>query len=113
LSFIAFGSWFVHALFSCVFSFIGIFMLYKCFKEFFSGKELPFFLILCFFPSLWLYTGAFLKEGLTVFFLGCLLYRIKRTIYGERSTIGILWFIFLLFISLVLKPYILFFAATC
>ncbi len=110
LHFIAFRSYFVHALFSCFLSFIGLTFLYKSFKEYFTGKEIWLFLILCFFPTLWLYTGGLLKEGLTVFFLGCSVYQIKKIITVGPNIARIVWSIPLIFISLLLKPYLLFYA---
>jgi hypothetical protein len=70
-------------------------------------------LILCFFPALWFYTGAVLKEGLTIFFLGCGLYQVKQVIDGNRSLKNILWLFCIVFISLLLKPYLLFFSLIC
>jgi hypothetical protein len=111
LHFIAFGSYFVHALFDCFLSFVGINFIYKTFKEFFYGKEFAMLVILCFFPALWFYTGALLKEGITLFILGCTLYQSKKLIYGSFRLIGMIWLMFLLFVSCLLKPYLLFFAA--
>jgi len=110
LHFIAFGSYFVHALFSCFFSFIGLFFIYRAFREYFQGKEKVFFLILCLFPTLWLYTGGLLKEGLTILFLGLILFSLKKLLQERIQIKNILLFIPLLFISLLLKPYILFYA---
>ena len=113
LHFIAFDSYFSHALFSCFLSFTGIAFLYRSLKEFFIGKELPMLLLICFLPALWFYTGALLKEGLTVFFLGCIIYQLKKVIGGRRSLVNLLWLAFLVFISLLLKAYLLFFSVIC
>lgn len=111
IHFIAFNSYFVHALFSCFFSYIGLFFIYKTFKEFFAGREITLFILLCFFPTLWLYTGGLLKEGITILALGLLLFSLKQFISGTRKPALILALVFLLFLSLLLKPYILFFGA--
>lgn len=113
LHFMPFSTYFVHALFNCFLSFTGIWFLYKAIKEFFAGKEVLVLVVLCFFPALWFYTGAVLKEGLTIFFMGCLVYQLRQLIYGRRSWISALWLLFLIFISLLLKPYILFFSGIC
>lgn len=110
LHFIAFGSYFVHALFSCFLSFTGLFFIYKTFKSFFKGTETLLFFIICLFPTLWLYTGGLLKEGITIFVLGVLLHNIKRLLEGRVKFKHIILLLFLAFISLLLKPYILFFA---
>lgn len=111
IHFIAFNSYYVHALFSCFISFIGITFIYKTVKEFFIGKEIYVLLILCLLPALWFYTGAVLKEGLAIFVLGCMLYQIKKLFSGQSTVLSICTLIFMLFISLLLKPYLLFFAA--
>lgn len=110
LHFVSFNSYYVHALFSSFLSFIGITYLYKTLKEYFKGKELFVLLILCFLPSLWFYTGALLKEGLVIFIFGCLIYSLKNLI-SKGYTLKFLFSVLLLvFISLLLKPYLLFFA---
>jgi hypothetical protein len=111
LHFIAFGSYFVHALFDCLFSFTGLFFIYKTFKNYFTGKETWLFVIIALFPTLWLYTGALLKEGITVMVLGLLLFNLKTFILENRSLAHLLIILFLVFISLLLKPYILFYGA--
>jgi hypothetical protein len=111
IHFIAFNSYPVHALLNCFLSFIGIVYIYRTIKEFFIGKEFFVLLILCFLPALWFYTGAVLKEGLAIFVLGCMLYQIKKAFLGHLSLLSICSLLFLFFISLLLKPYLLFFAA--
>lgn len=107
IHFFAFGSYFVHALFSCFFSFIGLQLIYRSFKENFQGREKVFFLILCFFPSLWLYTGGLLKEGWCIFFLGCNLFVLKRSFDEGVTFKRVFLLVILLYVSLLLKPYIL------
>jgi len=111
LHFIAFNSYHVHALFNCFLSFIGIFFIYKSIKDFFAKKEIFVLLILCFLPALWFYTGAVLKEGIAIFILGSTLYQTKKVFLGQISVFSIGSLLFLVFISLLLKPYLLFFAA--
>jgi hypothetical protein len=107
IHFISFGSYFVHALINCFLSFIGISLIYRSFREYFQGKEFIVMVILCLFPSLWLYTGGLLKEGLCIFFLGNIIYSLKKYIFGGFTLSGMIWLIFLFFISCLLKPYIL------
>jgi hypothetical protein len=112
LHFIAFNSYFAHALFSCLFSFIGIACLYLAFKDRFKGKEVLMLAIMCFLPALWFYTGALLKEGLTMFVLGCSALHVKK--FADRRTLsGLAAIAILLFISVFLKPYILLFGTLC
>ena len=113
IHFIAFDSYYVHALFNCFLSFIGVFFLYRAFREFFIGKEMPLLLIFCFFPTLWFYTGAVSKEGLTLFVLGCSTFQLRKIIYRQATVKSVLWLLFLLFVSCLLKPYLLCFSAFC
>jgi hypothetical protein len=113
LNFIAFNSYLTHSLFNCFLSFIGMFFFYKTFKEWFVGKEIWVLLVLCFFPALWFYTGAVLKEGITFFILGCTLWQLKKVFSADRTLKSIILLVFLLFLSMLMKPYLLVFAAIC
>ncbi len=113
LHFIAFNSYYVHAVFSCFLSFVGIIYLYKSIKQFFVGKEIWVLVLLCFFPTLWFYTGSLSKEALTLFFLGCGTYQIRKLILKEFSLVTILFLTVIVFISFLLKPYILVFSFVC
>ncbi len=108
LHFFAFKSYYVHALFSCFLSFTGQFFLYKTFKNYFKGKETWFLLIICLVPSLWFYTGAVLKESLVLFVLGVAVFNINCFLKGSGlGWLRALWLILLLFVSVLLKPYLL------
>lgn len=111
IHFIAFKSYFVHALFSCFFSYIGLFFIYKTLKEFFLNKELYLYVMISLFPTLWLYSGGLLKEGITLLFFGLLLFQIKKIVRHPSSVKTFLMLIPLLFISVLLKPYLLFYGA--
>lgn len=113
LHFIAFNSYSVHALFSCFLSYIGIIYLYKSIKEFFAGKEIWVLLILCLFPTLWFYTGSVSKESLTLFFLGCGIFQIRKFIMKNYKISSILFLVFVVFVSFLLKPYVLLFSFLC
>ncbi len=110
--FIAFKSYFVHGLFSCFLSFVGLQLIYRSFKLYFQGKELTLLLILCFVPALWFYTGALLKEGLTVFILGNLIYQTRELIL-KKSILGVFKILPFVFMACLLKPYLLLFAFFC
>ena len=113
IHFIAFDSYFVHALFSCLLSFIGMVFLFKTFKSFFSGNVLLVLLTLCFFPSVWFYTGAPLKEGITFFILGLLLFQTKKTLSGINMGQNLVLLLPLLWLAVLVKPYVLIYAFVC
>ena len=111
--FIAFKSYFAHALFNCLLSFFGLVFIYKSIKEFFVGKELYLIIILFFIPALWFYTGAVLKEGITIFVFGGQLNCIKKISSKKFNLKHILFEIIFLFISFLLKPYLLLLGTFC
>ncbi|MDX2174500.1 MAG: hypothetical protein SFY56_15460 [Bacteroidota bacterium] len=113
LHFIAFNSYYVHALFSCFLSFLGIVYLYKSLKEFFVGKEMWLILVLCLFPTLWFYTGSISKEALTLCFLGCGVYQIKKIFLKDYTLPSLIFSILILFTAFFLKPYILIITFLC
>ncbi len=110
LHFISFNSYFAHAFFSCFFSFIGLTYLYKTFKGFFKGSEFIFFIALCFFPTLWLYSGGLLKEGITILFLGVGLFQLSKLVSLQINLRSILGMLIVLLMSFLLKPYLLFYS---
>ena len=113
LNFLAFDSYFVHALFNCFLSFVGIFFLYTSIKEFFKAKEKWILIILCLFPALWFYTGALLKEGICMFFLGSSILLLKKSIYTKFNLKHVLILAFLIYVDCLLKPYLLLFTSFC
>jgi hypothetical protein len=108
--FIAFGSYFAHALMNCFIGFIGMTMICKSLVAYFPGKEKWLLFIICFFPSLWFYSAAVLKESYTVFVLGAILLTIRQIFETGFNVKNIFFLIVLIWISLLLKPYVLFFA---
>jgi hypothetical protein len=113
LSFLPFANWYVHALFCCLFSLAGIILLHRAFSIHFAGKENLFFVIAFFFPSLWLYTGGLLKEGICVFFLGSTAVCLRRSLHHELSAGLILSLCCLALLSILVKPYLLAFGFVC
>ena len=66
-----------------------------------------------FFPSLWFYTGAVLKEGLVLFVLGICFWLTLRIMNGERKLVVVLATLFLLYLGFLLKSYIVLFCWFC
>lgn len=107
LSFLSAGSYFVQALFNCFIGFCGILFLYRALRDFFAGRELVLLLVLCFFPTLWFYTGAVLKEGLVLFVMGASAWKLKQLAIGQLHGRGWVQLGLLLALSFLLKPYLL------
>ncbi len=113
LNFLAFDSYFVHALFSCLLSFVGAFFISRAFTKLFPGSDYWIFLSFCFFPALWFHTGALLKEGLAVFVLGSTLILLRQLVDGNLSPLKLLLLLFLIFVCGLLKAYLLIFSVVC
>lgn len=85
IQFISFGSYFVHALLSCLLSFIGIVFIYRTFKHLFVSNELWVIAAFIFLPNLWLFTGALLKEPLVLFNMGVVLWHTKKLLETNQA----------------------------
>lgn len=108
IHFISFNSYYVHALFSCLLSFIGISLIYKSFKFYFLGKELLFIAPFILLPNLWLFTGALLKEPIIILLIGVNFYMINKFIIRKStSVLAWLYLIPIVFFSIILKPQVL------
>jgi hypothetical protein len=108
IHFISFGNYFVHALFSCLLSFIGINWVYKTFKNLFKDKEIYFFLIWILFPGVWFWTAGILKEGPALFLIGLVLVSCKRVILDKNSSVKNLIMFFVGIVMCVLyKQYLM------
>lgn len=108
LQFISFGQYWVHALFSCLFSLIGIHWIYKAFKWLFPGKEEILFLAWVLFPGMWFWSGNFLKEAPALLLMGGLLYTSKLIFIDKiRRLRTILPFVFCAWLCFFLKHYIM------
>lgn len=110
LHFFAFNSYAAHAVFSCLMSFIGCYRIFIALKGFFQEKETALLLVLCLYPALWFYTGGFLKEGLTLMLLGCLVYEMK-VFFSRGLSWRSLFLLLLLLLAVFLKPYLLLLSA--
>jgi len=107
IQFISFNSYFVHALFSCFFSFVGITLLFKTLKDFLPGKEKWILYAFIFLPNLWLFSGALLKEPLVILTTGICFFSIHRAFNGGLlRPSAILYFALAIITSMLIKPQI-------
>lgn len=108
IHFISSGNYFVHALFSCFLSFIGINWIYKTFKEQFKNKEIYFYLVWVLFPGVWFWTSGLFKEGPALFVLGMLLVSLKRVVAQRKYSVKNLVMLFIaLQLSVAFKSYLM------
>jgi hypothetical protein len=105
--FIAGGSYFVHALFSCFLGFTGILLLYRSLRHLFVRRHFVVLVAFCFWPSLYIYTAAPMKEAVAVFLIGVLFFTL-RNITDKGLNIQRMFTVGLLLIAaLFIKPFIL------
>lgn len=113
LNFICFGSYFAHALFNCLIGFAGIVFLSKALQDFFPKKNMAVLLVLCFFPTLWFYTGAVLKESVCLFLIGLQTLTVKKITDRGFSIKHGLAVCVLILVSFFIKPYLVISATVC
>lgn len=104
----SFGKYEVHALVMTFISFVGQWLLFKSFKQYFKNKELTLIIVLLFIPSFYFWTGAVLKEAIVVFLLGVFVYSFfKLFLQTNRNWkyLAVLFFSIVMF--LFVKPYVL------
>ncbi len=74
IQFISFNNVFVHVLFFCIFSFIGLTALYKAFYKYFPDKKNILILGLYLVPSVLFWTSGIYKETIALSCLGLIVY---------------------------------------
>lgn len=102
--FISQGNVFIHVIFMCLFSTLGIRLIVLSFKNFVSAYKLLFFVLLFMIPSLFVSSGAVLKEPFMIFGIGLFLYPLLSQDRGKLKWIG---FTFGLLFLLTIKPYVI------
>lgn len=83
LHFISFHNYFVHALFSCLMGYIGIYLIYLSLKHLFISKETWVMAAFVFLPNLWLFSGALLKEPILLMNMGLIFYLTDQLFKGN------------------------------
>lgn len=111
----SFGNFYVHSVFFCFFSYIGLIALLKAFLLHFPSKEKRLLLALFFIPSVLFWGSAALKESLIIGFAGLLVYvsdfGLRKRYNGKQIVAFFLLFVILLmvklYIALALLPVLL------
>jgi hypothetical protein len=105
--FFSFGNFYVHIIFMCFLSLIGLTALYKTFRVYFLDRQKLLLVIIFLLPSVLFWSSGVLKEGLLFFGMGLLLYVTECGFakkYNFQKTILLLFSIGIL---LLVKIYIL------
>ncbi len=112
LQFFSFGNLFVHLIFFCFFSFLGLVALYKAFVFHFPAKKIQIIISIFGVPSILFWSSAALKESLVITWVGLIIYYsdfgLKRS-YDLKQKTGLLIVIVLLlftkiYVALALLP---------
>lgn len=107
LRFFSYGSIYIHSLFFCFFSFIGLVALYRALTPFFEknmGRILiiPIFLV----PSILFWTSGLLKETLVIFFLGLLWFTAAKLFAMKNIVVNLLLSIICMRFLYTSKPFV-------
>jgi hypothetical protein len=109
LSFFSNNNYFIHALWFCFLSWLGVFLVIQNASEKISEEKIlkAALILTVFFPFFWFYTGAVLKEPLLVFLFGLQFYflnKIKHSDLKRKIFFGICFtaFIFLIRVPVML-----------
>lgn len=104
----SFGYYAVHGFFMLALSFIGQWAFYKTFKNYFKGKEVLLASVIFLTPSVLFWTSGVLKEPIAICLLGMFCYSFfKLFIHKQKSIKQFSILVVSLFLSLIVKPYIL------
>ena len=86
------GSYIVHAIFMAFLSLIGLLLIYKLFSKYYPEKRRFFAIFIFLMPSVLFYGSGLHKEGLSILFIGLLLYNFDLWVHNHRR-----WGPFLIF----------------
>ncbi len=109
LRYFSYGSIYIHSLFFCFLSFMGLMALYRALRLFFernTGRILiiPIFLI----PSILFWSSGLLKETLIIFFLGMLFFTSMKLLAMKNIVANILLTALCIHFLFLSKPFIVF-----
>lgn len=103
----SFGNYFVHILFICFISLLGLTAIFKFFYPFLKDKKLELFFIIFLIPSVVYWGSGILKEGLLFFGIGFLIYYFKSLINKESVVKSIIWIIISICLLSVTKFFVI------
>lgn len=106
LQFISFNNIFVHIIFFCFFSFVGLTALYKAFWNHFAGKKYALVIGIYLVPSVLFWTAGIYKETIAMLCLGLLIYITDFGLRQIYSTKQIVFTVLLFFALFFIKIYV-------
>jgi len=103
----SFGNYFVHTIFICFISLIGLTAIFKFFYPYLKNKKWELFFIVFLIPSVVFWGSGVLKEGLLFFEIGFLIYYFKSLINKESIFKSIVWIIIVMFLLYKTKFFVI------
>ncbi len=104
----SYGNYFVHVLFFCMLSIIGLFALFKSITNFFPKKEKILKWMIFFTPSILFWSSGVLKEPILLFSLGMAMLSIYNLINKKRLILNLGLLILMSIIMFYIKFYVFF-----
>ncbi len=101
------GNFYVHAVFFCFFSFVGLVGLLKAFLAHFPNRRTSLILALFFIPSILFWGSAALKESVIIGIVGMLVYLSDFGLRKKYTPVQLLFIVILLTLMLFVKIYVL------
>lgn len=103
----SFGYYYVHTVFICFVSLLGLTAIYKTFVPYLKNKKKELIIAVFLFPSVLFWGSGVLKEGLLFFGMGMLIYYFHKAIHEKLSIRFALWIIGSAVLLMFTKFYIL------
>ncbi|MCF8298142.1 MAG: hypothetical protein K9J13_11395 [Saprospiraceae bacterium] len=103
----SFGNYFVHILFICFVSLLGLTAIFKFFYPLFKNKKWELFIIIFLIPSVVFWGSGVLKEGLLLFGIGFLIYYFKVLINKQSIFKSIIWILFSVYLLSLTKFFVI------
>lgn len=104
----SFGNFYVHALFFCFFSFVGLVALMKIFLVHFPQKQMAIILALFFVPSVLFWGSSALKDSVALGVTGLLIYMTNFGLNKKYSPLQLILIAAMLLFLFYLRLYVLF-----
>jgi hypothetical protein len=102
----SFGYYNVHTVFMCFLSFIGLTAIYKTLVVFVQDKKMELTVAVFLIPSVLFWGSGVLKEGITLFSLGILVYFFSLFVFTEKTINYFVWIVFSALILAFTKVYV-------
>ncbi|MFC2110942.1 hypothetical protein ACFLQ5_00665 [Bacteroidota bacterium] len=102
----SFGNYFVHTIFICFISLLGLTAIFKFFYPLLQNKRWELFFIVFLIPSVVFWGSGVLKEGLLLFGIGFFIYYFKILISKKSIVKSVIWIVFSIYLIIITKFFV-------